>query len=263
MKEHTTRGIICLKDDYGIEYHVSKLTYTIFENEEYEYQFIPNYAVIDLLDTSLYMGIPGLNMDLRKEVYTRKNMEPTFITERTPSKNREDLWELLDSVGMTYLNRLEWLIRTNLTYSGDRFYVIRDDGDDLNNMFDFSFVGDIKNSYHLQRKLLDLICAGYTFKFENLEINDSNRKAYYDLLYRLYKKEGDRLKKAQTIGIEKARRDGKYKGRKPIHIDFVQFDKVVKDFERKKIDANEASKQLGISVPTFYRKLKEDQTADK
>lgn len=101
MKEHTTRGIICLKDDYGIEYRVSKITYTIYENEEYEYRFIPNYAVIDLIDPSLYMGIPGLNMDLRKEVYVRKNIEPTFITERSPSKNREDLWELLDSVGMT------------------------------------------------------------------------------------------------------------------------------------------------------------------
>lgn len=259
MKEHTTRGIICLKDDYGIEYRVSKITYTIYENEEYEYRFIPNYAVIDLIDPSLYMGIPGLNMDLRKEVYVRKNIEPTFITERSPSKNREDLWELLDSVGMTYLNRLEWLIRTDLTYSGDRFYVIREDNKDQS----IHIVnGPFKSSYRNQRKLLDMICAGFNFKFEELEINDSNRKAYYDLLYRLYKNEGERLKKAQTTGIEKARREGKYKGRKPIHIDLIQFDKVVNDFKRKKIDANEASKQLGISVPTFYRRIKEDRTLE-
>lgn len=53
----------------------------------------------------------------------RENVVPVFISERTPGENREDLWELLEECGVQYLNRLEWLIRTETRYSGDGMYV--------------------------------------------------------------------------------------------------------------------------------------------
>lgn len=64
-------------------------------------------------------------MDLRLERYYRVNYIPTFIAERTPSKNREDLWELLDSVGLDYYDRFEWLLRTTMRSANDNLIVER------------------------------------------------------------------------------------------------------------------------------------------
>ena len=64
-------------------------------------------------------------MDLRLDHYYRVNYVPVFITERTPGSSREDLWELLDSVGLDYYDRLEWLIRTDLRAAIDNLIVER------------------------------------------------------------------------------------------------------------------------------------------
>ena len=85
MNCYEVDALICLKDDLGIEYVVSEIEYKIWKNEEFEYRFRPNYSVIDLLDTSLFQGIPGIDLDLRKEEYIRKNAVPTFISERAPA----------------------------------------------------------------------------------------------------------------------------------------------------------------------------------
>lgn len=93
--------------------------------------------MIDLLPVSLFQGIPGLELDLREEVYERENIVPTFISERTPSKGREDVYALLEEYGMQSLNRLEWLIRTDKQYSGDRLYVGKyEDVCDINRIWD-------------------------------------------------------------------------------------------------------------------------------
>ncbi|MBO4357950.1 MAG: hypothetical protein J5813_07290 [Candidatus Methanomethylophilaceae archaeon] len=70
-------------------------------------------------------GIPGLNLELRREKYIRRNMEPVFMTERSPSRNRVDVWDLMKDVGLDHYDRLEWLIRTDTRYTGDDLYVIR------------------------------------------------------------------------------------------------------------------------------------------
>lgn len=57
----------------------------------------------------MFQGIPSLNLDLKKEVYVRENILPTFILERVPSKNREDLYDLLKSVNLTYIDPIEYL----------------------------------------------------------------------------------------------------------------------------------------------------------
>ena len=71
--------------------------YEEFEDETYEYRFYPNYEIIGLLNDDIFQGIPGLNLDLRKEVYIRNNMTPVFISERTPGPNRENLYEMLEN----------------------------------------------------------------------------------------------------------------------------------------------------------------------
>ena len=49
----------------------------------------------------------------------------TFIAERTPSENREDLWEILESVGLDYYDRFEWLLRTTMRSANDNLIVER------------------------------------------------------------------------------------------------------------------------------------------
>lgn len=72
MREVKTVSMICVKDDYGFEYHISKIEYIEREDESYTYLFTPNYSVIDLLPSSIFQGIPGLNLDPLKadEVFT-------------------------------------------------------------------------------------------------------------------------------------------------------------------------------------------------
>ena len=125
MKSVTTSGLICVKDKLNIEYSVCKIDYIINEDDTYKFVFTPYYDVIDLLESDIFQGIPGLNLDLRKEEYIRENMRPVFISERVPSEKREGYRDFLKKVGMDYMDPVEYLIRTDYKYSGDNFYVIR------------------------------------------------------------------------------------------------------------------------------------------
>ena len=107
MREVTTSGLICLRDDLDIEYKIARIDFIEREDESFTYVITPCYEVIDLLGPPHFQGIPGLNLDLRKPRYVRDNLVPVFISERSPGKNREDLWQLLDHVGMKHLNQLE------------------------------------------------------------------------------------------------------------------------------------------------------------
>lgn len=60
----------------------------------------------------------------------------------------------------------------------------------------------------------------------------------------------------QREGIEIAKKQGKYGGRK--RIDSLDFDKVVSRWRRGEITAVEAMQRLNMSRNTFYRRLKEN-----
>lgn len=60
----------------------------------------------------------------------------------------------------------------------------------------------------------------------------------------------------QREGIELAKANGVYKGRKPIDCD---FDTVYKQVELGKISATEAFRQLNVSKSTYYRRVREKQ----
>ncbi len=258
MNPYITNALICLKDDYGIEYVICKIEYKKWESEEFEYRFVPVYSVIDLLDSNLFQGIPGLDLDKRKSEYVRKNVVPTFISERSPSNNREELWKLLEDCNMQYLNQLEWLIRTDTHYVGDRLYVRKTTPAYEN---DITFC-KLKRSVDIQKRLLDYICAGRSFAFEGFIIDDSNRRDCYNLLHRLYRRESERIKELQADGIRRAKANGKYRGRKTIQVDEPAFYDVVHRFKSKQINASEAAKKLGISMSTFYRRIKEEKHAE-
>ncbi len=257
MKEILTQGIICVKDELEIEYQICEIDYRLWENEEFEYRFRPNYAVIELLGPPLFQGIPGLDLDKRKEEYVRRNRVPVFISERSPGPNRENLWELLEACGMDYLNQLEWLIRTDMQYFGDSLYVKAVPADNASDLIciDREIAGAKRGADRI-RRILAYICKGNNIQYEGFSIDDSNRKSCYELLYRLYEKETGYLRECQRNGVEKAKLAGKYRGRKPISVSVFKLDEVYQAYKRKQISAEEAARQLGISRSTFFRKVR-------
>ncbi|MBQ7884010.1 MAG: hypothetical protein IJ320_06630 [Phascolarctobacterium sp.] len=252
MREFTTTGLICLCDEYGIEYVVSKISYTVWEDESYKYVFTPNYSVIDLLKAPLYQGIPGLKMELRKKEYVRENMVPVFISERSPNKNREDLWELLSEVGLDYHNQLEWLIRTTTRYSGDRFYVRRFTEADEKHCVVIDEPSYEERALGYCKLVLGVICAGHDVQTENYLIDDSNRKEFYHLLMTLYRSEYEAARKQELENKKFTPR-----GRQRIKLDVLKADEVFCLFTNDKISEAEALQRLEVSRATFYRRLKE------
>jgi len=254
MREIITRGDICLNDEYNLTYKVAEIIYTEREDESFVYEICPNYSVISLLDSKDFQGIPGLDMDLRKNCYVRENVIPVFISERTPARNREDLWELLKECDMQYLNQLEWLIRTNTRYSGDNLFVQRSE-DKIIEVESFNMLGN--RSAVICRKVLEVICYGDEVISPTLTINDTNRKQYYDLLMALYSTERKYLDSHRCKGIKKSAKEGNYKGRAKIKIDKLEAQEIFLDYQIKKINSTEAARQLAISKSTFLRRYKE------
>lgn len=258
MNKIVTQGIICLKDDYNFEYKIAEIEYEEYEDGNHTYYFYPNYSVISLLKTTLFQGVPGLDLSKKQKCYKRHNVTPVFISERTPSENREDLYDCLEQCNMKSLNRLEWLIKTDSKYSGDRLYVKeRTDIDKLveikvESMFDLATRFDFTN-----KALLEIICYGNTLRCNEITITDQNRKDYYDLLMPIYIKEYTLRRNQIMNGINKAKENKVYKGRKKISLDPLLFRKVGQEYLNKNISLQEALNKLKISRSTFIRRLKE------
>lgn len=64
-------------------------------------------------------------------------------------------------------------------------------------------------------------------------------------------------KALQRAGIEKAKAEGKYTGRKPMDLNKEQFAAMVADYRAGKRTATSIFTELGISATTFYRKIKQ------
>ncbi len=254
MKEVKTRGDICLNDKYNLTYKVADIIYTEREDESFKYEFKPNYSVISLLSTDDFQGIPGLDLDQKKETYLRENIIPVFISERGPGKNREDLWKLLDDYDMKYLNQLEWLIRTNKRYSGDKLFV-QSPQDKSIHLDSVNELGD--RSAVICRKMLEAICYGSTIETQTFTINDKNRKQYYDLLIALYSTERKYLDDRRRTGIAESAIEGKYRGRVRKKIDKLEAQEIFLDYAAHKISSMEAATKLNISKSTFLRRYNE------
>lgn len=257
MREFTTTGVICTKDKYNFIYKIAKIVYTEYEDGSYLYSITPFYNVIDMLSPFVFQGIPGIDISIRKTVYERKNITPTFISERTPSDNRENLYELLEEYGMDYLNRLEWLIRSKYRYSGDNFFVKRYDETDKGITINVNSINElVKRTNLINKKLLEIICYGNNLISSEFSINDNNRSEYYKLLMSLYVTALNSKKEKQREGIDKCKAAGGFKGRKKLSIDEVLLQSVLSDFTNKIINEEEALKELGVSRSTFYRRLR-------
>ena len=69
--------------------------------------------------------------------------------------------------------------------------------------------------------------------------------------------ERENILERQREGIEIAKSEGKYKGRKPIDYDEAQMKDLCKKWREGEITATAAMKELGLKPNTFYRRVKE------
>ena len=62
---------------------------------------------------------------------------------------------------------------------------------------------------------------------------------------------------SQREGIEIAKAQGKYTGRKPIPIDWAKFEGLYGEWRAKHITGRDFMRRLGITANTFYRRVRE------
>lgn len=285
-------GVIKAVSRHGEKYSVGKIEYQHFEDESFQYIISPFWDVIDGLSSKVFQGIPGIKMELRLAHYYRVNYTPVFITERTPSSEREDLWELMESVGLDYYDRLEWLIRTPLRAGNDNLIVERWRDTPLRVGYgkatkavqgvDMAVSGDLG-------KLLDMLQYGDTVVLDSLKSLSSSAAGLNNAMVRLLgvgvnieSVEEELLirledvsvllpvvtaqrelnlssrKVKQAEGIAHAKKQGKYKGRKKLPVDELAFRSVYDRVRHGSITVNAAMKELGIpSRSTYYRRARE------
>lgn len=230
--------------------------------------------MVDALPAKVFQGIPGIDMDMRLSHYYRVNYTPIFITERTPSKNREGLWKLLESVGLDYYDRFEWLLRTNMKAANDNLIVekrrmeqkvVEYTADIINDLQygDKVIIDSIESlgntSTSFSNNLFTLVTNGVDIVTREglvlIDINSRYSIVNIAIASRLLKYQ-EYVKKQQN-GIDKAKKEGKYQGRKPIVVDEEILREVVKELDKGIINVAEAMRRTGInSRSTFYRKLK-------
>ncbi|MFO7887225.1 MAG: hypothetical protein R6U59_02820 [Eubacteriales bacterium] len=268
MKEHIVKGIIYAVDQINIEYAVCYIEQVSYEDETFKYIFRPYYDIIKLCDSSFFQGIPGLNLELKKEEYIRENKTPTFIYERTPQENREDLWDLLEEVNMEYLDKLEWLIRTDRVYTGDNLIVKRFTEPSVKNNLDRIVYNDeihietinnhCKTTYYKLKLLIEIAAAGANIETDDFIIDSNNRNEVFEIIYSIYKSEYLSKKRKQKKGIEEAKKKNIYKGRNKIKVSKPKLEEVITKMDRNEITVKEALNILDLnSKSTLYRRIRE------
>ena len=92
---------------------------------------------------------------------------------------------------------------------------------------------------------------------ESIDTDTPTGKFMLTVFAALSQLEREQLKLRQREGIEIAKAQGKYTGRKPIEIDWEKFGKLYTDWKSKNITGRDFMRKMGLSVNTFYRRLHE------
>ena len=80
------------------------------------------------------------------------------------------------------------------------------------------------------------------------------------LLSYVAENEREKIRTRQREGIEAAKREGKYTGRKPVEVDKYEFAKLVADVGAKKRTATSVMRELGLKRNTYYKLVEEFKT---
>ena len=271
---YVNSGIIKAVMKSGEKISVAQIDYQEFDEENFQYVISPYWEIVDGLPASVFQGIPGIDMDLRLKDYYRVNYIPTFIAERTPSESREDLWELLESVDLDYYDRFEWLLRTKMRAANDNLIVERRRIEETVGQFASGIISGLQygdkvivesmesiadTTAGLTDGMFNIVTSGIDVVTESGQIlvDATTRAAMipYMVAQRIMSRR-ERIS-LQQAGIEQAKKDGKYAGRKPTPVDENVLRQVAKELDEGIITVEEAMKRTKInSRSTFYRKLR-------
>lgn len=258
----------------GEKISVAQIDYQEFDEENFQYVISPYWEIIDGLPSSVFQGIPGIDMDLRLERYYRVNYIPTFIAERTPSENREDLWEILDSVGLDYYDRFEWLLRTTMRSANDNLIVERRRVPQIVEEFTTGMLPALQYGDKIVVDSMEAIAdtaAGFTDRIftvvtNGVDIITQSGQVLVDAVTRaamvpIVVTQRMITRREHVVnrrdGIEQAKKDGKYTGRKPIEVDKKVLRQVNQELKDGLITVEEAMRRTKIgSKSTFYRKVR-------
>ena len=69
--------------------------------------------------------------------------------------------------------------------------------------------------------------------------------------------EREQLKQRQREGIEIAKAQGKYTGRKPLPTDWTRFGQLYGEWKSKNITGRDFMRRMDMSANTFYRRVRE------
>ena len=267
-------GIIKAVMKNGDKVRVAQIDYQEFDEENFQYVISPYWEIVDGLPASVFQGIPGIDMDLRLKDYYRVNYIPTFISERTPSEGREDLWELLESVGLDYYDRFEWLLRTSMRAANDNLIVERRRMEETVKQFASGVISGLQYGDKVIVESLETIAdttAGladgmFGIVAGGVDVITQSGQVLVDAMtraamipYMITQRIISRRERAtnRQEGIEQAKKKGKYTGRKPIEVDENALRQVARELDEGLITVEEAMKRVKInSRSTFYRKLR-------
>lgn len=271
---YVNSGIIKAVMKSGEKISVAQIDYQEFDEENFQYVISPYWEIIDGLPASVFQGIPGIDMDLRLERYYRVNYIPTFIAERTPSENREDLWDILDSVGLDYYDRFEWLLRTTMRSANDNLIVERRRASQVVEEFTSGMLSTLQYGDRIIVDSLEAIAdttAGFadgifTVITSGVDIINQSGQVLVDTMTRaamvpvvVTQRIITRREHASNrrMGIEQAKKEGKYTGRKPIEVDEMVLRQANQELKEGLITVEEAMRRTKISSKsTFYRKIR-------
>lgn len=155
----------------------------------------------------------------------------------------------------------------------ERIFMEKCSGKDTNRpqlkaMLEFIREGDtvIVESYsRLARSTADLLklveqITGKGAQFvslkENIDTSTPQGRLMMTIFAGLAQFERECMLDRQREGIREAKRQGKYKGRKPIYIDAAAFEIQYKAWKEGQITAKSVMEKLNLKPNTFYRKVK-------
>lgn len=104
----------------------------------------------------------------------------------------------------------------------------------------------------LQEKGVDFVSAK-----ESIDTTTPQGKFMLTVFGAMAQLEREQILQRQREGIEIAKAEGKYKGRKAIETDEQQLQQVCKAWRAGEITAVEAQKRLNLKPNTFYRRVKQ------
>ena len=271
---YVNSGIIKAVMRTGEKISVAQIDYQEFDEENFQYVISPYWEIVDGLPASVFQGIPGIDMELRLERYYIVNYIPTFIAERTPSENREDLWDILESVGLDYYDRFEWLLRTTMRSANDNLIVERRRTLPVTEQFTSGVLSALQYGDKVIVDSMEAISdttAGFSDAIfiaitSGVDIINQSGQILVDAMTRaamisvvVTQRIITRREHASSRrdGIEQAKKNGKYTGRKPIEVDEKILRQAVMEIDKGIITVEEAMRRTKIgSKSTFYRKVR-------